>query len=296
MVDFENLMEALPLRFDYDDERAEEYWYSNEFLLEPIYDGKRLQCLIDENNNVSFKTLYKDSVRRVLDDKFPNLIKELKLLPKNTLLDGYLSCGSFDETMVLLERDFENIEDNENRFNTSFIVMDMIYHNDEEIYWQPLFNRKEIISRLIGFDYIKIIDSYYDLKKEKFEEIKNENKKGFYFKDLGSEYLFKRSNRWIDFKVTYRYFAIVTDIIEGNGKWQDMCGSLEISQFKDGKLEKITNIGGISMDERIEIFQEKEKYLNKVVEIKSTDKNDKTYIDASFIRFRDDVKAEECVF
>jgi len=145
MIQFVNLME--PTQLDPNDEKMDMYWESNEFILEPIEEGRRYQCLISENN-VAFSTKKERSKKGLIDDKVPEIIENLKtIIPQNSLLDGYLTTGNYNETLRILESKTETSLELQKKHHLKFIIMDVIYWNNEQLA-HPFFDRRKIVEKI----------------------------------------------------------------------------------------------------------------------------------------------------
>lgn len=293
MLEFVNLMEGVPIKLKPENERMDAFWKSDEWVLEPIEKGKRYQCLITDI--IEFSSSKQDSHPKSIQDKIPYIIEELKKLPKNSLLDGYITCYDYEKTLQVLETNIEgSLELQKQSGKLNFVIMDVIYLNGKTIFDLPLFDRRKFVEKIKG-NYLKPIDNFFNTKYEIYEKIKN-SYDAFYFKSLDSVYFFRKSRKWRVLKELKTYFCIILDIIEGKGKYKNVCGSLEVGQFKNCKLTKITNISGMNMDDRILFFEEKKKFINKIIEIKVLKKTENNFIEAIFSKLRNDKTQEDCVF
>ena len=296
-ISFVNLMDGTLIKHDVDDPEMEEFWESNEWILEPIERGRRYQCLI-QNNEIRFCSKLEERKTRIIEPKIQCIINELKniKLTNGTLIDGYITSFDSKNTTRALELPVDKSLEFQKENKLFFIVNDIIYNNGETTYDLPLFERKEILIKSMCEDeHIKITNFFYDKKYEEYQKSK-EKYDSFFFKNLDSEYVFKQSNRWRLLKKSQIYFAVILDIIPGQGKLENMCGALKIGQYKDNKLIEITNVSGLDNDERVMFFQDKDKYVGKVIEIRAFEKTESNYKEARFVQLREDKKPEECIF
>lgn len=96
-----------------------------------------------------------------------------------------------------------------------------------------------------------ILDEYVDIK----------GREGlFYYKDL--PYVAKRTSNILKIKKKYTSDLLVTGFEEGKGKYKSMLGAL-VLDYKGFVL----NCSGMSDEQRKDIWNNKEKYLGKIVEI-----------------------------
>jgi len=295
MVEFVKLMQGTPLRLELDDSRMEMYWQSNQWILEPIVRGRRYQCLI-KGGEVNFSTIQGNGQSPILD-KVQHIVEEIKqIIPDNTLIDGYITANNNTNlTLQILETSIERQSEDELK-QLNFIISDVIYLKNKCIFENPLVERKNILKDFKFNNYINIIDTHLNFKNKEYNKLKKIFD-SFYFKDLDTPYSFKKSSKWKIINKPEIYFCVIMDILGGkNGKYKNMCSTLSVGQFKDGELKKITNVGGMSMDNRIEFFINKKKYINTVVEIKALGRSDNNFIDARFSKLRNNLTPEDCVW
>lgn len=298
MADFVKLMQGTPLKWDLDDERMEMFWESNQWVLEPVIKGRRYQCLI-QDGNVSFSTIMGNNISQI-DDKVGHLVEQLRNFTDETLLDGYITANNdVNRTLHILETPMEKLQQNECHL-LNYVISDIIYNGEVCTFEYPFFDRRKILEQLeldgcIPTSYIRLSDLYYDLKFKRYKEI-NSDFDAFYFKDLDSTYTFRKSTKWKIFKELQRQNVVIMDIVEGNGRYEGMCGLVSIGQYKNDELVHITNVSGMSTDDRIDLFLNRDKYLGKVLEIKVLGKSDNNFIEARYSKLRLDLEPGICVW
>lgn len=276
MIDFVNLMEPLPLRMDINHPKMDMYWQSEQWILEPVENGRRFQCLITDK--IRFSTKHENRVFENLPQKIPNILEDIQSLNlQNTLFDGYLTSELQKEKQL------------------QYVLTDVIFFNDNIIYDFPLWDRKEKLKTINQTKNLKISNYYNNSKYEIYQELRC-NYDMFFFKDLDSPYIFGKSSRWKSLKEPQKYNCVLMKINEGSGKYKNMCGSITVGQYKSNKLIEITNVSGISYDDRVKFFNEPEKFINKVVEIKALKKTKDNFREASFSQLREDLQPEQCVW
>jgi len=294
-MNFVDLMVGRSIKPDISFEKMQELWYSEQYILEPIQNGKRYQCLITDS--IDWNTLNANNTPKSIRNKIIHVINKIEeIFPKDTLLDGYISCGDYSKTMQILESSDEKaneIQRNEQLF-LKYEIMDIIYIGGYYLFNFPLFERKRRLKEIEG-DYISIVNYVSRNKKEILEQWKNEYN-SFYFKDLASEYVFGNSSKWKIYKEPQIFYGVIMNIIEGRGKYKNMAGSLEIGMYVDGELKKITNIGGMNTDQRVLFFHNSSDYIGKIVEIKALEKSKNNLLEARFENLAEDKTRNDCIF
>jgi len=299
MIEFVDLMQGCSFGGRYD--RLDEFWYSVKWVMEPIHQGKRAQCLIDEKGNVRFSGAEKKNFE--FSYKVKTLINEIKNLefPKNTLFDGYLSIkNDFNLTLTYfsLLSDEKRIDFLQEHGEIVFYISDIIYLDEKNKTQDLLLSRKRLLEQTIkASEHVKIQECYYSNKDKRYNELKS-TYQVFIFKDIESLYDFKKNRKWVIFRNVEKYFMIITGFIENkeNEKFQNMVLALEGSQYKSGRLVKIMNVPVASNEDRDYLFRNKNKVKNKVFEFKTSGQTDKAYKDAIFEKTRFDLVPEVCVF
>lgn len=266
MPDFVELMEGVPINISVESDRMEMYWYSNEWILEPAA-GRRVQCLIDSRTSFSTKTK-----TGTIELNVPHIIDDLQQIPKNTLLDGFITDD-----------------------NSQFVVSDVIFWNDNSLAENSLFDRKIQLKTIVQTKNVRLSQTFFDLKHDNYEKLKD-TYDTFYFKNLDSPYHFGRSRTWRIFKEPKSFFVVIMGVTEGKGKIKNMCGAFQIGQYKDNQLTHITNVSGMSNEDRVRFYQQREQLINKVIEIKAFSRTKTSFDEARFYRLRDDIDPKSCIF
>jgi ATP-dependent DNA ligase len=303
MLDFVNLMEGRSIGLDLADPKMDQYWYSDNWILEPIYQGKRSQCLISKDQ-VSFqgkKSRYKED--NDINEKIQHIITDIESLslPSNTLLDGFFAFDNDDSTVLYRFLSLKNLTDIEELYHKygaiRFYVTDLIYFDGKPVFSFSLFDRKKQLSNIIKQkDNIKLQSYYFANKLKEYNELKNIFKV-FVFKKIESVYKFGISSDWMIFKLPNSYNMIIIGFIENDKEeFRHMVLALEAGQLRNGRLEKIMNIPVHGSENRLFFFQKKEELKGKVFEIKALEKKSGKYQEARFFCLRPDLTQHDCVF
>lgn len=109
--------------------------------------------------------------------------------------------------------------------------------------------------------------------KDIYNNLIKQGEEGVIIKYPYANYECKRSKYWVKMKEVLSADLQIIDFIEGTGKLENTLGAILVS-FNSGETVKVGS--GFADEQRQEIWNNKEKYINKIVEIeynaKSTDK------------------------
>jgi ATP-dependent DNA ligase len=302
MIDFVDLMDARSICLKSNEQEMEKFWYSDQWIMEPTLQGRRIQCLIDQNGEFKFWGKKKSYTRPNLDNKINHILTNLKdlHLPRNTLLDGYFSFGN-NQSLLTQFFQYNSIEDAENlqleHRRINYYLTDIICNNGKDLSNFSLFDRKKALLTLIpeNLEFVKVQDYTYKTKFEIFNKCKD-SIQIFIFKDVESIYEYKISSAWKIYKEPETYFMILTGFVDGKNNNQNMVVAFEGSQYKNGALTKIMNIPVNTTDDKVYYYNNKSKFLGKVFEIKAFEKLKNKYQEARFHKIRNDLKEDICLF
>jgi ATP-dependent DNA ligase len=298
MLEFVDLMEARSLGIQEDEQSMDKFWFSSQWILEPIYVGIRYQCLLDDEGEVKFlgkkQTYNQQNSMYLLTD----LIQEIKnsKLPANTLFEGYITFNNDQQKAYKFIK--SNVVDDEMLKDFVFYVTDLIYLDNKGIFDLPLFERRSKLKSLVTEGKLVKLQKGYTLKKkEVYSSLKNDFKV-FLFKDLESHYSFKQSMAWRILKTPKSFFMTILGFVENDSeKFNGMVMALEGGQVVDGQIKKIMNVPVHSEDNRIWLYNSKCDLMGKVFEINALDGAKKgKYQETRFVRIRNDKKQNDCVF
>ena len=289
-IDFIEFMEGSPITFEPEHPKMDMYWQSDQWILEPVVRGRRYQCLINDGS-VSFSSRHGEAA---INDKIPHIVNEIiKIIPDGSLVDGIISAG--DDTLKILESSVEKSLNLQIDKPLQFIIYDVLYWDCKICLDFPLFDRKKKFEFIGNSGNVKVSKSFIKDKYKIYQSLKNDYD-AFYFRDLDFENVGRTSSRWKIYKELQSFFAIIIDVLEGKGKFENMCGALEVGQFKKGKMTHITNVSGMTNDDRIRFFEDKKQFIGKIIEIKALRKTKSNFIEARFSKLRDDKVPQDCVF
>lgn len=296
LLEFVNLMEARSLGIIEDEQQMEEFWYSSQWVLEPVLQGIRYQCLIDDNNELKFLGKRKDYKQDNSAHFLTGLIEEIKSLnlPKNSLLEGCLTFGNNQQKAYQFLKSQTEIEE-----DYEFYFSDIMYLDNKELFLMPLFTRLSKLASLITEKKIvKLQKGYTANKKQVYSELKD-SVKVFLFKDLESVYTFRQSMSWRILKIPVSFFMTIMGFVENkeDEKFRSMVMALEGGQLKDSVMTKIMNIPVHSNEDRLFLYKSKQDLLGKVFEFLASERTKKgKFQETRFLKIRDDKKPDDCIW
>lgn len=299
-MDFVDLMQSRSICLTDDQENEEKFWFSDQWTIEPLYDGVNYQILIDENGDLKFQGRKRDYKKNNKFEQLDRIVKDIEemQLPKNTLFEGILTFNNDKNEMFR----FLNISRIDQSFkeNCTFYIRDIIFYNNKAIHELPLFDRIAFIKRNFKETlYIKIQESYNKNKRQVFEKFK-ESFQNFNFRDLCSPYSFKQSMASRIYKVPCSYFMIILDVVvnEKEEKFRNMVLALKGAQIKNNEITYIMNIPVHSNNNRTYLYKNRENLKGKVFEFLASEKDlkEEKYQEARFLKIRFDKTEKDCIF
>lgn len=172
--------------------------------------------------------------------KFPELREIYRNAGDRCILDGevvVLADGMPDfyrlQKRTLLTDRFK-IELESKRFPASFVAFDCIYKGGKELVWEPLMERKQILSQLVREDSKIAVSRYVETEGRAVYHAADEKKlEGIVAKRKESIYLMgRRTKDWVKFKrMADEEFIVAGYIRKGAHTF-----SLVLAKYRDGRL------------------------------------------------------------
>lgn len=240
------------------------------FAITEKIDGGRIIAL-KKDNEVKFYTragqLYEGLVdlEKELIENFPD---NICLDGEITLLDseGLSSKDAYKQTMKITRKDGE-------KHGIKMLVFDYMTYKDFETQNCELsyIERREKLEKEFNSSnkYFKLLPILY-LGKDtnKILEILNEevakDHEGIMINICNAKYEFKRTNNLLKVKLMKSYDMKIVGFEEGTNRLSNNLGAILV-KYKDSNIVKVGS--GFSDEMRVEIWNNKEKYLNKIAEI-----------------------------
>ncbi|MBC8770066.1 DNA ligase D [Arenibacter sp. BSSL-BM3] len=216
-------------------ESQKEIFNDPEWIFELKWDGYRILTHISENG------VFLQSRNGIkMNDKFPELVKELENVEHQTILDGELTV--IDENGVSQFGELQNYPDT--RCNLRYYVFDMLYLNGHSMLNLNILDRKSLIPELIeGMGITQYCDHIEGMGVSLFNKATEEGMEGIMAKWINSNYSpGTRSNKWLKIKSIQSENVLIcgyTDSVGGGVVF----GSLILGKWEGDELEYIGNCG-----------------------------------------------------
>ncbi|HEX9008616.1 MAG TPA: DNA ligase D, partial [Patescibacteria group bacterium] len=186
--------------------------------------------------------------------KFPDLVKELKKIKHDAVLDG--------EVVVLSKNgkpSFQMLQDYDKKHEGELVyyVFDILYLDGEDLQSKPLRERKNILKTVINENgTIALGDEVEKVGKAFFEAVKEQDLEGIMAKDASSPYRQGvRGQEWLKLKTHLRQEAIICGFTAPKGS-REKFGALVLGAFKNNNLDYIGDVGtGFDDRKLIEIYK-----------------------------------------
>lgn len=228
--DFISPMLATLIKGPFDDE---------DWLFEIKWDGYRALAFIDDGK-VNLKSRNKLS----WNDRFPSIIKDLKKIGGQVILDG---------EVVVLDKtgksDFQLMQNYQQKHEgvLCYYVFDVLFKDGEDLRELPLIKRKEILKKLIQqvtFSVVRYGDYLLKEGKALFKESSKANLEGIIGKKIISTYQSKRSQDWVKIKNSLRQEVVIGGFTAPRGSRKKF-GALLVGIYNDkNKLDYVGHVGG----------------------------------------------------
>jgi len=144
------------------------------------------------------------------------------------------------------------------------------YKGVSKIEYQTRFSNLEEKLKTINNQKIQIVKSHIvnsiDSAQEIYQKYLSEGEEGIILKDLSGIWEDKRTKSQIKFKAELECDLLITGIELGNGRMENMIGSL-ICESKD-KIITVSVGSGLTDAERVEFLKPKNSLVNKIVTVK----------------------------
>ena len=210
------------------------------------------------------------------------LAEELSRLPKDYIYDGELLVVDEHGNVLsrklgngILNKSLHNTISEEEASRVRLVLWDCVkadeYENEsaKTSYEETYTNLSNILKD--GFEMISFVESKIVNNKEEaiehFKEMLERGEEGTILKNLHSTWENKRSKNCVKFKVVIQTTMKVTDFLEGKEKYADFLGAI-LCESSDGKIQ--AKVGsGLSDEDRKTIWENKDAYIGKFIEIES---------------------------
>jgi DNA ligase-1 len=246
--------------------------YLGEKIWQPKYDGVRANVfLYPKTGRVEIRSRNDKpylNFKKIEESFLKN--KEHFLLYDVVMFDGEIISDDFQTLSTQLQR-----KDNAQCDDAIFMMFDVIFDEiTDTVLENRLENIKHVLENYIVEDNIKQTESFYvnNYTRNQFLKIMEQQcakgMEGIVVKDRYSEYLYEKNIAWIKMKSNETADLKIIDIVEGTGKYVGMCGAIVCEGIHEDTFISVSVGSGLSDDDRKEFWNNREKYIAKIVEIK----------------------------
>ena len=221
------------------------------WIYELKWDGYRLIANV-QNSKVSIHSRNGISY----NSKFPNLVKDLELIPHDVILDGEVVV--LDKNGLPVFQELQKYSASTNGI-LKFFVFDMLYLNEHSMLDLPLIERKSLIPQVLEDTVItEYCDHIEGMGTAFYDKAIEAGMEGVIAKKSDSVYSpGYRSESWLKIKANESMETLICGYTESKGS---IFGSLILGARRDGDLVYIGNCGtGFSNAEQKELLGRMEK-------------------------------------
>lgn len=248
-------------------------------LLEHKIDGVRVLTIIDRSNN----TVSQFSRNGKPLENFPHIVEQLQSqidkFPTSIVLDGEVMSSSFQELMKQVHR-----KSNVKSQDAVLMLFDVIPlghfvkgHSDLTQVQRKAYLKKldPILSQLSSIDTIDYLEVNFDeyVGQMQFDEYNQQaienGLEGIMIKDPNAPYECKRTHHWLKIKPYIEVSLTIVGVEEGTGRNEGRLGALLCEGIEDNKYIKVNVGSGFSDQQRQEVWEDREKIIGQVVEIRA---------------------------
>jgi len=230
----------------------------HQYVCEYKYDGFLTSVIVEDNVE-----LWTRNGKREFSEKFPEIVKELKNIPKGTYLLGettWIEGNKQHEEIIssiVGTKDIEEVEKKkkEHRGKSVLYLFDILWYKGEPVYNEPLKERRKLLERVVKEgSYVKLTKQFpFSQWRKRFQEALKIGGEGLVFKNLDEKYYIGKekelrpSGVWCKYKKGKEIEDVdcYTDkYVEGKeGKLIFICYQLD-----KGKPKEISRVSGISQE------------------------------------------------
>jgi len=232
---------------------------SPEYIMEVKWDGTRCLVFIGRGLRLQNRRLLEIGYRYPELHNLPQWIKA-----REVILDGEIVILVNGKPSFSKLQEREHISE-ENRIKilsriipATYIVFDLLYLNGKLRTNEPLSIRKELLETHVVQNEFLVISQFVDQYGIKFyKEAVTRGLEGIMAKRKNSRYLIgKRSEDWLKIKKFQSIDAVICGYTEGQGRYQELFGSLVLGLYYQKKLQYVGQVGtGFSSEEMQQLLK-----------------------------------------
>jgi bifunctional non-homologous end joining protein LigD len=183
-----------------------------------------------------------------------------------------------------------------------YVAFDVVDLGGHEVSHLPLADRRRVLTEAYDLANIDPTLSVYirqhPASEEQYTSFVKGGFEGAMIKDASLSYAKgKRGHGWFKIKASTTIDTVVTELpVDGKGQYQGQVGRMVVSQYQDGELVERAKVNPPSQEERLEMTNNPDKYLGRVVEVKHYGVLKDGLRHPTFVRWREDKEAGDCTF
>lgn len=239
---------------------------NDNYIYEIKFDGIRALIYVIDNNIKIFTRNGKN-----ITNLFPELKVITSSVKKNSILDGEIVCLTnnkpdfFKVQKRIHLKNKDKIEISSKNNPALFICFDILYY-DKDITNEPLYKRKDELSKINESDYLLKSKVFEDGEKL-FKSIKRLDLEGIVCKDKFSTYQVNtRSNSWIKVK----NYKVESFFIGGYTDGEKDRFSIYLGEKSNGKLRYVGKVFVSKKDKLYEKLKNRKSVNNPFLELKES--------------------------
>lgn len=234
------------------------------------------------------------AAQTVLREELEAMGQAIPKLYEGTVLDGELIADSWNATMHLAA--MSGVHDGDGRLN--FIVFDLVYVMGKSLKDQPWTTRRSLLEKVLApfttDTSMLMLSKLLPPEKSELQRIWDNGGEGVIIKRKDAPYEPGGRHYWQKLKLIETAEAVITGYTPGQGKYLDTIGAVELSQYVNGKLQKVTQVSGMTDEVRRSLTSAD---IGQVIEFEHYGKTVNTsYRHPQWKRFRPDKVAEDCTW
>lgn len=185
---------------------------------------------------------------------------------------------------------------------TIFVFDCLMLNGDPQLDVPEVYRRDKAgsIVDMIDMESVKLMPRWNYFKESLYEDCVVLGMEGVMVKNPLAKYVPNKrpKDTWVKLKANDTAEVVVVGYKPGEGKYAHLIGSIEFGQYKGGVLVRKGFCSGMDDDTRIEISRDKNKFLNRVMEIRYFGKvgPEQNFRHPNFLRWREDKLAEDCTW
>ena len=248
-------------------------------LLEPKLDGVRCITIINKDAGTVVQYTRNGKVLENFSHIANSLLDNIESFDKSYVIDGEVVSRSFQDLMKQVHRK-DDVQSSDARLMAFDILPLTEFKKGKSVFGQKqrsskLKSYKSVFEKCGNIDIIsqKEVDLASYVGELEFKQFNKDaieaGFEGIMIKDPDAVYECKRSTSWLKQKPFIEVSLAVVGTEEGTGKNEGRLGALVCEGVDDGKAIRVNVGSGLTDDQRIEFWKDKDNMVGQIVEIRA---------------------------